>query len=109
MKHKKMEVAIAMAKMATQKEICEGVKASPGSIVDVAWLDACAHMNVDKIDIGSLQDLLCLTHTIGRVVAQDDDVICIATNISEANGADLLAIPIKWVKMMQIIDLEQLE
>ena len=60
-------------------------------------------MAVEKIDPKKLKELLCPTHTIGKVVAQDKEVICVATNISAANGLDLIAIPIKWIKQILIL------
>jgi hypothetical protein len=94
---------LVVAKMATQKDLDAGLKIKMSSIVDVEWMDACAHMNVEKINLGKLGELLCPTHTIGKVVAQDDKVICVATNISAANGLDLIAIPIKWIEKVKIV------
>lgn len=90
--------------MATQKELDAGMKIDPEALVDVEWLDACMHMNVPKINRRKLVDLLCPTHTFGRVVAQDARVLCVATNISGANGADIIAIPVKWVETVKIMD-----
>jgi hypothetical protein len=92
-----------VARMATQKELDEGLEIGSKALVDVEWLDACAHMNVEKIDLRRLSGFLCPTHTMGKVVAQDSNVICVATNISEANGVDLIAIPVRWVKSIQIL------
>lgn len=91
-----------VAKIATQKELDAGLKIGSSAIVDVEWLDACAHMAVEKINPKKLSELLCPTHTLGKVVAQDKEVLCIATNISAANGLDLIAIPVKWVKQITI-------
>ncbi len=102
MKTKKKTKKI-VAKMATQEDLDKGLKIKSRALVDVEWLDACAHMDVDNINPKKLQDFLCPTHTFGKVVAQDENVICIATNVSAANGLDLLAIPIKWVKCINII------
>src|SRR3989338_9676042 len=100
--NKNCNVQKSFAKMATQKELDEGLKIRSAFIVDVKWLDACQHINVEKINENDLEELLCITHTIGKVVAQDEKVICIATNISEANGLDLIAIPIKWIEEIKI-------
>ena len=97
-------VAGIIAKMATQKDLDKGLKIESNSIVDVEWLDACAHMNVEKLNLTSLLEWLCPTHTIGKVVAQDNNVLCVATNISAANGLDMIAIPIKWIKCIKIIE-----
>ena len=95
---------VVVAKMATQKDLDAGMKIGSSAIVDVEWLDACAHMAVEKLDPNRLTELLCPTHTIGKIVAQDKEVICVATNISAANGLDLIAIPIKWVKLVTILE-----
>ncbi|MBN2459154.1 hypothetical protein JXB28_02625 [Candidatus Woesearchaeota archaeon] len=89
--------------MATQRELDAGLRIGSSAIVDVEWLDACAHMAVEKINPKKLSELLCPTHTIGKVVAQDKQVLCVATNISAANGLDLIAIPIRWIKLIRII------
>ena len=99
-----MVVVGIFAKMATQKDIDRGMKIKSSSIVDVEWLDACAHMNVEAINPKKLSKWLCSTHTIGKVVAQDENVLCVATNISSANGLDMIAIPIKWIESMKIIE-----
>lgn len=91
-----------VAKMATQRELDAGLKITSSSLVDVEWLDACAHMNVEQINTKKLLEFLCPTRTTGRVVAQDANVLCVATNVSSANGLDLIAIPIKWVKSIKI-------
>lgn len=96
-------VAGTVAKMATQRELDAGLRIGSSAIVDVEWLDACAHMAVEKINPKKLSELLCPTHTIGKVVAQDKQVLCVATNISAANGLDLIAIPIRWIKLIRII------
>ena len=96
-------IARIVAKMATQKDLENGLQIGSRALVEVEWLDACAHMNVDKIDLTRLKDLLCVTHTLGKVVAQDDQVICVATNISAANGLDLIAIPVKWIEKIKIV------
>jgi len=88
--------------MATQADLDKGMKIGGTALVDVKWMDACFHMNAEKIDLGDLKGLLCPTHTMGRVVAQDEKVICVATNISEANGVDLIAIPIRWIECVRI-------
>jgi hypothetical protein len=93
-----------VAKMATQRELDAGMKIASSAIVDVLWMDACAHMAVEKLDPEKLAELLCPTHTIGKIVAQDKQVLCVATNISAANGLDLIAIPIKWVKLVTILE-----
>lgn len=93
-----------VAKMATQKELDEGLKIESRALVEVNWLDACAHMNVEKVDPKKLLDFLCPTQTIGKVVAQDKEVLCVATNVSAANGLDMIAIPIKWIKCVKIIE-----
>lgn len=92
------------AKMATQNDLDKGLKIDSDSIVDVEWLDACAHMNVEKLNPKNLLEWLCVTHTIGKVVAQDKNALCVATNFSDANGIDMIAIPIRWVKSMKIIE-----
>jgi hypothetical protein len=97
-------VAFIRAKMATQKELDKGLRLKGDTIVDVLWLDACAHMNVEKLHPKKLLEWLCPTHTIGRVVAQDDKVLCIATNISNANGIDMIAIPVRWIERVQIME-----
>lgn len=100
-KHKTQRV---IAKKAFQKDLDAGMKVDGRAIVDVEWLDACAHMAVEKIDSAKLKDLLCPSHTMGKVVAQDDEVICVATHVSAASGIDLMAIPIKWVKSISIFE-----
>ncbi len=97
-------VAGIVAKMATQKDLDSGLKIKSSSFVDVEWLDACAHMNVEKINPKKLMKFLCPTHTIGKVVAQDDEVLCVASNVSAANGLDLIAIPVRWVQSIQIVE-----
>jgi hypothetical protein len=97
-------VAGIVAKMATQKELERGLKIESSALVDVKWLDACAHMNVEKLNPKKLKDLLCPTHTIGKVVAQDNKVLCVATNISAANGIDMIAIPVRWVEKVRIVE-----
>ncbi len=92
----------SVAKMAMQKDLDEGLKIKSSFVVDVKWLDACQHINVEKINENDLPELLCKTHTIGKVVAQDEKVLCVATNISEANGLDIIAIPIKWIEEIKI-------
>ncbi len=93
-----------VAKMAMQKDLDAGLKIGSSALVDVEWLDACAHMNVEKLELEELGELLCVTHTIGKVVAQDDKVLVIASNISAANGLDLIAIPIKWIESVKIVE-----
>jgi len=93
------------AKMATQKDLDSGLKIGLNALVDVEWLDACFHMNVEEMDTNNLAEFLCPTKTMGRVVAQDKNVICVATNISNANGIDMLAIPIRWIKSMRIMEM----
>ena len=88
--------------MATQKDLDNGLKIDNSSLVEINWLDACAHMNVEKINTHKLMDFLCPTQTIGKVVAQNEKVVCIATNISQANGIDMIAIPIRWIKTIKI-------
>ncbi len=100
-----MVVAGIVAKMATQKDLDSGLKIKSNSLVDVEWLDACAHMNVGKINPKNLLEFLCSTHTIGKVVAQDDEVLCVASNVSAANGLDLIAIPVRWVQSIRIMEL----
>lgn len=90
--------------MATQKELDAGLKIGSSAIVDVEWLDACAHMAVEKLDLKHLKDLLCPTHTMGKIVAQDKEVLCVATHISAANGLDLIAIPVKWIELIKIFE-----
>lgn len=97
-------VARIVAKRATQKDLDSGLRIKSSSMVDVEWLDACAHMNVEKINPNSLLEFLCPTHTIGKVVAQDKNVLCIATNVSAANGLDIVAIPVKWVQSIRIVE-----
>jgi hypothetical protein len=92
-----------VARMATQKELDAGLEIDSKALVDVEWLDACAHMNVEKINLAKLSDFLCPTHTMGRVVAQDDTVLCVASNISNANGVDMIAIPIRWIQKIKIL------
>jgi hypothetical protein len=95
---------VVVAKMATQKELDAGMKIASSAIVNVEWLDACAHMAVEEIDQKKLSELLCPTQTIGKIVAQDKQVICVASNISAANGLDLIAILIKWIKQIVIME-----
>jgi hypothetical protein len=97
-------VAGILAKMATQKDLDKGMQIKSNALVEVNWLDACAHMNVEEINKNKLIDFLCQTQTMGKVIAQDKNVLCIATNISAANGADIIAIPIKWIKWLKIIE-----
>jgi hypothetical protein len=61
-------------------------------------------MNVEKINPNNLLEFLCSTHTIGKVVAQDNDVLCVATNVSAANGLDLIAIPVRWIQSIRIVE-----
>ena len=65
-------VAGIFAKMATQKDLDGNIKIKNSSIVDVEWLDACAHTNVEAINPKKLLEWLCPTHTFGKVVAQDN-------------------------------------
>ena len=97
-------IAGIVAKMATQKDLDSGLKIRSRALVDVEWLDACAHMNVEKLDPNNLTEWLCTTHTFGKVVAQDNKVICIATNVSGANGLDMIAVPIRWIKKIKILE-----
>ena len=97
-------IAGIVAKRATQKELDAGLKIESSALVDVKWLDACAHMNVEELDTNSLIELLCPTHTLGKVVAQDDKVLVVATNISAANGLDLIAIPVRWIESVKIME-----
>ena len=96
-------VAGIVAKMATQEDLDKGMRICGDALVDVHWLDACAHMNVEKINRRRLSGLLCPTHTFGQVVGQDSKVLVVATNISGANGADVIAIPIRWIKCVKIM------
>lgn len=96
-------VAFIVAKRATQRDLDNGLKIASRALVDVEWLDACAHMNVERINPRKLINFLSPTHTIGKVVAQDKTVICVATNISAANGLDLIAIPVGWIKSINIV------
>jgi len=90
--------------MATQKDLNTGLRISGTAMVDVRWLDACAHMNVEKIKDNNLLEWLCPTHTFGKVVAQNENVLCVATNVSNANGLDMIAIPVKWIKSIKIVE-----
>ncbi|MFH1316738.1 MAG: hypothetical protein ABII01_04415 [Candidatus Woesearchaeota archaeon] len=90
--------------MATQKDLDRGMKIDDKALVEVEWLDACAHMNVEKLNMSKLLDFLCPTRTMGRIVAQDKKVLCVATNISNANGIDLVAIPIRWIEKVKIME-----
>jgi hypothetical protein len=90
--------------MATQKDLDEGLRIKSKAMVDVEWMDACAHMNVERLHPKRLLKWLCPTHTIGKVVAQDDRVLCVATNISAANGIDMIAIPVKWIERVRIVE-----
>lgn len=92
------------ARMATQADLDRGMRIESSALVDVEWLDACAHMNVEKIDPENLLEWLCPTHTFGKVVAQDKEVLCVATHVSAANGLDMIAIPIKWIKSIKIVE-----
>jgi hypothetical protein len=92
-----------VAKIATQRDLDRGLEIDSRALVDVEWLDACAHMNVEKINLARLSDFLCPTHTMGRVVAQDESVLCVATNISNANGVDMIAIPVRWIQKIKIV------
>ncbi len=100
----KMREHRVVARMATQTELDAGLKIDNAALVDVEWLDACAHMNVEKLDKNNLAKLLCKTNTLGRVVAQDRKVICVATNISKVNGADIIAIPVNWIEKINIME-----
>ena len=95
---------IVIAKMATQKDLDNGLKIKSNAVVDVEWLDACAHMNVEKLHPNKLLEWLCPTHTIGKVIAMDKNVMCIGTNISNANGLDMIAVPTKWIKKIKIME-----
>lgn len=101
---RKSRITRAVAKMAKQSDLDRGLKIDERALVQVHWLDACAHMNVEKIDPKKLKDLLCPTLTVGRVVAQDRKVLAVATNISSANGVDLIAIPIRWIEQVKILE-----
>ncbi len=90
------------AKVATQQELDEGMQISTEAVVDVLWMDACFHMNVKELELVRIDDLLCPTHTFGKVVAQNENTLVVATNSSAANGIDLIAIPIKWIKSIMI-------
>ena len=97
-------VAGTVAKMATQEDLNQGLKLRRDCVIDVEWLDACSHMNVEKLHPKRLSEWLCVTHTVGRVVAQDEKVMCVATNFSAANGIDMIAIPIKWIESIRIME-----
>jgi len=90
--------------MATQKDLDAGLQVDGSALVDVKWLDACAHMNVEELDGDNLLELLCPTHTLGKVVVQDEKVLVVATNISAANGIDLIAIPVKWIESIKMME-----
>ena len=96
-------VARISAKRATQKDLDNGLRIESKAIVDVEWLDACFHMNVEKLHPKQLLTFLSPTHTFGKVVAQDSNVICVATNESSVNGVDIIAIPIRWIESVKII------
>lgn len=49
-----MIVRIVVAKIATQKHLDKGLKIKSRALVDVTWLDACAHMNVEEFDPNEL-------------------------------------------------------
>jgi len=93
----------SVAKIATLHDLENGPEVKKGTILDVQWLDACAHTNVEKINSKNLLELLCPTNTIGKLIAVDHQVLCLATNISAANGLDLLAIPVRWIESIKII------
>jgi len=95
-------VAGTKAMVATQQELDSGMQMPTESVVDVLWLDACFHMNVKELELARIDELLCPTHTFGKVVAQSKNTIVIATNSSAANGIDLIAIPIKWIESITI-------
>ena len=42
-----------VAKMATQKDLDAGLRIDDTAVVEVDWLDACAHMAVERIDLKS--------------------------------------------------------
>lgn len=96
-------VAGIFAKMATQRDLDEGLKIGSKALVDVEWLDACAHKCIEKINPKHLLKLLCPSHTMGKVVAQDKDVLCVARHISNANGFDIIAIPIRWIRCIKMM------
>ncbi|HII72296.1 TPA: hypothetical protein HA265_06080 [Candidatus Woesearchaeota archaeon] len=92
------------AKIARQADLDKGLKTPKKAIVDVTWLDACAHMRVKRLDPGRLTDLLVESHTMGRVVAQDKNVLCVATHMNDTDGVDLIAIPIKWIEKVEMFN-----
>jgi len=91
-------VAGIKAMVATQEELNKGMQIPTDMVVDVSWLDACFHMNVKELELARIDELLCPTHTFGRIVAQNNNTLVIATNSSAANGIDLIAIPMRWVE-----------
>lgn len=100
-------VAGTKAMVATQEELDQGIQIPTEAVVDVLWMDACFHMNVKELELERVDELLCPTHTFGKIAAQTEDTIAVVTNSSAANGADILAIPIKWVKKITIFQQEQ--
>ncbi len=92
------------AKTATQRDLDRGILLPNNIFAEVNWLDACFHMNVEKLNPKRLEKWLCPTKTIGKIIAQDSSVLCIATNISNANGIDMIAIPKRWIKEIRIFE-----
>ncbi|MFH1770362.1 MAG: hypothetical protein ABH828_02280 [archaeon] len=96
-------VARIKAKVARQEELDSGMQIPTDMVVDILWLDACFHMNVKELELARIDELLCPTHTFGKVVAQNNNTLVVATNSSAANGIDLIAIPIRWIQEITML------
>jgi hypothetical protein len=70
-------------------------------LVEVVWNDAASHSRVEKLSLDSLNSLLVESHTFGKVVAENTDVIVVATHMNSSDGLDFIAIPKGWVKVIK--------
>lgn len=73
-----------------------------GKIVEVVWMDAALHEKIPQIELAKIEDLLIESHTFGKLVAENDKVLLVATHMNVAEGADILAIPKGWVKEVKV-------
>lgn len=79
--------------------------AATRKVAYVHWVDACsqdAWQNISSIVPVSLD-----TYTFGYVVAENKDIITIASTINESGDACcIINIPKRWIKEKEIIKLE---
>jgi hypothetical protein len=73
-----------------------------GKIVEVVWMDAALHERIPKLDLTKLEEFLVESHTFGKLVAEDEKVMLVATHMNRVEGADILAIPKGWIKEVNV-------